>query len=181
MMAGCRGRKVRASPTRPRNRVAGRERAAIAWRDRLDACAHPHPRGAGKPTPRGGWTIRAPIDTAAARTTAELPRQAPLSGSASTRPCRRVRSAIDRVPWYYPGTRRTPRPPCAFGKSLLRGVAPGGVEPPHADSKSAALSAELRGPKAQSSPGDAMPWRAPGSGARPGGPAGARGSVRSRR
>jgi hypothetical protein len=30
-------------------------------------------------------------------------------------------------------------------------VAPGGVEPPHADSKSAALSAELRGPQGQSS------------------------------
>jgi hypothetical protein len=33
-----------------------------------------------------------------------------------------------------------------------RVMAPGGVEPPHADSKSAALSAELRGPRASVAP-----------------------------
>src|SRR5215218_2927408 len=53
-------------------------------------------------------------------------------------------------------------------------MAPGGVEPPHADSKSAALSAELRGPRlsvaragsglgrrADSSLGALVAWRAP--------------------
>ena len=38
------------------------------------------------------------------------------------------------------------------------GMAPGGVEPPHADSKSAALSAELRGRVLECSPGYFKPW-----------------------
>jgi hypothetical protein len=54
---------------------------------------------------------------------------------------------------YYPGTRTPPRIVPRLGKSLLRAMAPGGVEPPHADSKSAALSAELRGPRKECSPG----------------------------
>jgi hypothetical protein len=40
-----------------------------------------------------------------------------------------------------------------------RVMAPGGVEPPHADSKSAALSAELRGPRASVALGPAWPAR----------------------
>ena len=40
------------------------------------------------------------------------------------------------------------QPDCAPRSSLQRSMAPGGVEPPHADSKSAALSAELRGRQA---------------------------------
>ena len=39
------------------------------------------------------------------------------------------------------------------GAGLSRGVAPGGVEPPRTDSKSVALSAELRGRAQQGTPG----------------------------
>jgi hypothetical protein len=51
----------------------------------------------------------------------------------------------------YQGTaigRQLPR----FCPTLHEKVAPGGIEPPHADSKSAALSTELRGRRRQGSP-----------------------------
>jgi hypothetical protein len=71
--------------------------------------------------------------------------------------------------------------------AALSPVAPGGVEPPRADSKSAALSAELRGPRAivEARLGALAPrftpWRAPAAQPPPAALPGAPGSARLRR
>src|SRR5689334_20472266 len=78
-------------------------------------------------------TTPAPMDELLARVAARaaLP---PVAASATKR---RARLLIRRVGMEI----RSARPP-----RDLRAVAPGGVEPPRTDSKSVALSAELRGP-----------------------------------
>src|SRR5438067_7854914 len=56
-------------------------------------------------------------------------------------------SNISVARWLYsPGTRSARSPAAVLTKALLSGMAPARIELAHADSKSAALSTELRGP-----------------------------------